>query len=100
MRIPAASLALAVLAASPAQAMPSTLQMSCSQATYLVASRGAVVLRTGPNTYDRYVRDNGFCTRAEIAVPEWVPTADTARCFIGYRCDVRYKYERWRGGGS
>ena len=96
MRIPAASLALTVLAASPAQAMPSTLQMSCSQAAYLVASRGAVVLRTGPNTYDRYVRGNGFCMWGEIAVPEWVPTADTGQCFIGYRCDARRRYERWR----
>ncbi len=92
----AACLAVAVPAASPAQAMLSTLQMSCSQAAYLVASRGAVVLRTGPNTYDRYVNGQAFCARGEIAVAEWVPTADTAQCFIGYRCDVRYKYERWR----
>ena len=96
MRAPAASLALMIVTATSAQAMPSTLQMTCSQAASLVVSRGAVVLRTGPNTYDRYVSGQGFCARAEVAVPEWVPTVDATQCFIGYRCDPRYRRDRFR----
>jgi hypothetical protein len=69
-----------------AQVGPSTLTMSCQQAHALVASQGAIVLRTGPITYDRYVISPAYCMRAETTEPTWVPTADTPQCFIGYVC--------------
>lgn len=85
-------LTLVVLAATglPTRAMaqsgPTTLSMTCAQAREIVASQGAAVLRTGPTTYDRYVRDGTFCALQEIARPAWVRTADTAQCPIGGVC--------------
>jgi len=84
--------AVVVIAASPAalaQPRPSTLAMSCGQASALVTSRGAIVLGTGGHTYDRFVRDNQFCLRSEFTDPVWVRAADTSQCFIGYRCKER-----------
>ncbi len=65
---------------------PATPEMTCAQATGLVASRGAVVLRTGPAAYDRYVRDASFCAVQEMARPAWVRTADAVQCPIGRVC--------------
>ena len=89
-----AALALALVlsfAATSAvgQTRPSTLQMSCAQARGLVAGRGAVVLGTGGFTYDRFVRDRGFCQITEGAEPAWVPSADAPQCLVGYRCKER-----------
>ncbi|KLK93982.1 hypothetical protein AA309_05795 [Microvirga vignae] len=69
-----------------AQSAATTLAMTCQQARQIVASRGAVVLRTGPTTYDRYVRDSSFCERSLTADPAWVRTADTAKCPVGGVC--------------
>jgi hypothetical protein len=71
------------------QSRPLTLRMLCSQARALVAARGAIVLNTGPTTYDRYVTSSRYCVRGEVTEPTWVPTADTPQCFIGYRCVIR-----------
>jgi len=83
----AAGLAMAVAGTAQAQ-RPATPSMSCSAAAALVAQRGAIVLTTGPNTYDRYVRDLSFCAGSEELKPEWVRTRDKAQCFIGYTCFV------------
>ena len=56
------------------------------QAQRLVLTRGAVVIGTGRHTYDRYVRDRGFCEWNEYIEPAHVPTADTPQCFVGYIC--------------
>jgi hypothetical protein len=69
-----------------AQSGATTLSMTCAAAKGMVASRGAVVLRTGPVTYDRYVRDGSFCERQETAQPTWVKTSDTVQCPIGAVC--------------
>jgi hypothetical protein len=69
-----------------AQQRPFTPAMSCGQARQIVFSRGAAVLGTGTYTYDRYVRDRGFCQIDESIEPAWVPTRDTPQCPIGYRC--------------
>ena len=69
-----------------AQQAPLTVGMRCSQASDLVANRGAIVLRTGQYTYDRYVRSQAFCLSTEFTRPSWVPTADTPNCFVGYTC--------------
>ena len=79
-----------ILAMAPsvafAQARPMTPGMDCAAARQLVGRAGAIVLGTGPNTYDRYVRDRSFCQIAEILDPAWVPTRDVAQCPVGYRC--------------
>ena len=81
------SLAVSMLVTSAtAQSRPSSVNMSCHQATGLVASRGAIVLGTGGHTYDRFVSDRRFCLRSEVTQPVWVPTRDTPQCFVGYRC--------------
>jgi hypothetical protein len=85
-----AALAFVLLASTGStalgQAAGTTQGMSCGQASALVASRGAIVLHTGPNTYDRFVTNSGACPLGQYTEPAWVRTADRAQCFIGYRC--------------
>jgi hypothetical protein len=69
-----------------AQSGPTTLAMTCAQARGIVAAQGAAVLRTGPATYDRYVRGSSFCALQETARPAWVRTADIVQCPIGAVC--------------
>jgi len=87
---------LSLIAASAvAQSRPSTLGLSCRQAAGLVASRGAVVLSTGRYTYDRFVSGQRFCLHGETTEAVRVPTRDTPRCLIGYRCRQReFRIER------
>ena len=70
-----------------AQGRPSTLDMSCNQAQSLVRSRGAIVLSTGGQNYDRIVSSRRFCTQDEEEIPTWAPTRDMAQCFVGSRCE-------------
>lgn len=96
---PLACLLLAATSAATcavAQVRPSAPGMSCAAAARLVASRGAVVIGTGTHTYDRYVLDGRFCGFEETTEPAWVRTADTAQCFIGYRCRTRSS-DRYHG---
>ncbi|MGO4573906.1 hypothetical protein [Microvirga sp. 2TAF3] len=80
-------LALTALAsAAQAQQRPFTPAMPCRQAQAIVAANGAAVLGTGTYTYDRYVRDRGFCQIDEYIEPAWVPTRDAPQCPVGYRC--------------
>jgi hypothetical protein len=65
---------------------PLTPQMSCQSASGLVAANGALVMNTGPHTYDRYVRDRSACYAGQTTRPAWVPAADQAQCFVGYTC--------------
>ena len=77
---------IALMASAVAQPRPNTMVMSCRDAQALIVSRGAVVLGTGPHTYDRYVRDQGYCPAATIGEQSWERTADVAACPIGLRC--------------
>lgn len=87
MRLLIASIVIAGSATGAlAQTSPTTLTMTCAQAKRIVASQGAAVLRTGPMTYDRYVRDGSFCAFQETARPTWVRTSDMAQCPIGAVC--------------
>ena len=80
-------LALAhVASAASAQVGLTTQAMTCNQARSIVASQGAVVLRTSPTTYDRFVRDSSFCSWPERAETAFVQTADTAQCPVGGVC--------------
>ena len=89
-------LLLSLSAASAlAQGRPDSLKMSCETARRLVSERGAVVLGTGPDIYDRYVATQSFCQRDEQTDPVWLRTADSRQCFIGYRCKrVSEEFER------
>ena len=87
------------LCTAPALAQrASTLAMSCGQAKAMVDRRGGLVLGTGGQTYDRFVRDRSFCEVTEITVPAFVPAQDTPRCFIGYRCKEPSR-DDWFDGG-
>lgn len=78
-----------------AQGRPDSLRMSCQATQALVSTRGAVVIGTGPDLYDRFVATQGFCQRDETTDPVWLPTADQRLCFIGYRCKrVDYDFDR------
>ena len=81
-----AAVAAGFVTGAGAQSGSTTLAMTCAQARGIVASRGAAVLRTGPATYDRYVRDGSFCAFQETARPAWVRTADVAQCPVGGVC--------------
>jgi hypothetical protein len=82
-------LALALFAtASPALAQPerpNTQTMTCSAAQALVNSRGALLMNTGPRTYDRFVSGYGGCSGNGVLGPAWVPTRDNPQCAL-YVC--------------
>lgn len=78
---------MTMASAAHAQNRPNTVNMSCEQAQSIVQRSGAVVLGTGGQSYDRYVRSRAFCTPSEVTKPAWAPTADVAQCFIGFRCE-------------
>lgn len=69
------------------QGRPDTTQMPCAAAHNLVQRVGGIVLRTGGHTYDRFVRDKGFCTPQEMTKPAFVPSRDDPQCFVGYTCE-------------
>ena len=80
------ALALSLPAATALAQRPQSPAMTCRQAAGLVFARGAVVLGTGGHTYDRYVRDRGFCEVTELTKPGYAPTLDNPQCLVGYRC--------------
>ncbi len=69
-----------------AQERPSSVTMSCAQTVRLIQSRGAILLGTGGQTFDRFVRDRSFCEVTEIARRAFRPTLDNSACLIGYTC--------------
>ncbi|MCV3209227.1 hypothetical protein OHD62_23870 [Mesorhizobium sp. YC-39] len=84
---PIASTAGAILfaATSMAYARPDTRTMTCEQTQLLIQSRHAAVLTTGPNTYDRYVRQFGNeCDWPEVPIASYVRTRD-GQCLV-HRC--------------
>ncbi|CAM2800653.1 hypothetical protein ACLBXJ_01825 [Methylobacterium mesophilicum] len=83
-RIATALFVLAIPAV--AQARPSSTTMTCQQIVRLVQTRGALVLGTGGQTYDRFVRDRSFCESTEVARRAFRPTRDNPTCLIGYTC--------------
>ncbi len=80
--------------AALAQPRPYTPRMSCNSASQMVTTNGAVIADTGPNTFDRFVRDRSFCTPSEETIPAFVPSADNRQCFIGWTCR-EYVPENW-----
>lgn len=78
-----------------AQSRPDTLTLSCQAVRALVAREGRVLLGTGPNVYDIYVRDASFCQNEETTRPAFLPTRDAPQCPIGFACVLK-TYERTR----
>jgi hypothetical protein len=83
-----------IAAPALAQQRPYSPRMSCAATAGLVASRGAVVIGTGPSLYNRYVRDRRFCTPSETTRTAFIPTADNPQCFVGYTCEESER-EMW-----
>ena len=81
-----ALIGLALATPAHAQNRPLSLTMTCDAARAMVSQQGAVVMRTGPDLYDRYVRDRSFCTPSEQTIVNFIPTQDNKACFIGYTC--------------
>ncbi|TPM38100.1 hypothetical protein [Mesorhizobium sp. B2-3-4] len=60
-----------------AAARPDSRSMSCAEIQSMIQSRRAVVLTTGPNTYDRYVRQFGNeCDWPDIPMSAYIPSRD------------------------
>lgn len=87
MRIVAWAAAFLLLApGASAQERPSTTALTCSQASSLVARYGAIVLNTGPITYERFVAGAGQCALGEYPEAARAPTLDAPQCLVGFRC--------------
>ena len=90
MTLRAATIALIAIAAcatgAQAQGRPSTTAMTCAAAASFVASRGAVVIGTGGDTFERVVTSQSFCLRGQDTRPMFSPTRDNGACFVGYYC--------------
>jgi hypothetical protein len=85
-RIASMTAAILLAATGLADARPDTRTMSCDQLQQLIQSHRAVVRTTGPNTYDRYVRQFGNeCDWPEVPMSAYVPTRDGS-CPV-YRCE-------------
>ena len=69
-----------------AQGRPQTTSMTCNAAKALVTAQGAIVLGTGRDLFDRYVRSQNFCAGGQQTLTGFVPTSDNSQCLIGYRC--------------
>ncbi|WP_419693858.1 hypothetical protein ACN2CC_23315 [Mesorhizobium muleiense] len=85
---PIVSTAAAILlaATSMAYGRPDARAMTCEQTQQLIQSRRAVVLSTGRNTYDRYVRQYGNeCDWPEAPVTSYIRTLD-GQCRV-HRCE-------------
>jgi hypothetical protein len=70
-------------------ARPDTRAMTCEQARAFVRQQGAVVMSTGPYTYDRIVSGYGYCERGQETWLTTAPTRDNPKCRIGYLCKDR-----------
>ena len=72
--------------ASTAHARPDTRAMTCAQTQARIKRDHAVVLTTGPGTYDRFVRQFGDeCDWPEVPISTTVPAKD-GECRV-YRCE-------------
>nr|WP_027061200.1 hypothetical protein [Mesorhizobium loti] len=85
-RIMLCTAAMVIAATNLANARPETHKMTCAQTQALIQSQHATVLSTGPNTYDRYVRQFGSeCDAPYVPMVDYVPASD-GQCMV-YRCE-------------
>ena len=84
--IPLVVTSMVMCAAGAAHARPDTRAMTCTETQALIQSRHAIVLTTGPDTYDRFVRQFGNeCDWPEVPMSISVPTRD-GPCPV-HRCE-------------
>ena len=69
-----------------AQEGPNLRTMQCAEAKSLVQSKGSAILNSGPNIFNRYVKDSAFCAEDMYLTPAWVRTQNSRSCFVGYTC--------------
>lgn len=67
-------------------ARPDIRTMTCAQARAIVDRQGSAMLTYGPYLYDRFVSSPSSCGFRSGPRPEYQPTRDNARCFVGYTC--------------
>lgn len=80
--------------AAAAESRPDIRTMSCAEVRALVFQRGAVVVTTGDNTYERYVDDQLQCQPFdEIADPAVATTLDNPECWVGSICRNRSDFK-------
>jgi hypothetical protein len=65
---------------------PDVSKIPCASIQHFVQDMGAVVLNTGSNTFDRFVRDNSFCAARQISEIAFVAAFDDQVCTVGLRC--------------
>jgi hypothetical protein len=82
-----AAIAMALAGAMEAQARPDTRTMTCPQAKAFVKQNKAIVMSTGPSTYERIVIGQGLCSSTQIAKLIVAPTVDERKCRVGYTCE-------------
>jgi hypothetical protein len=92
-RLAVAVLIVTLASSSTGEARPSTTTMSCGQAAATVAKAGAIVLTTGPGTYERFVASDAQCLPGEFAEAALAPTIDSPSCTVGYVCKQRERFE-------
>ena len=85
-RIVLCAAAITIAAVSLANARPDTRNMTCAQTQALIQTQHAAVLATGPNPYDRYIRQFGNeCDVPYVPMVAYVPTRD-GQCMV-YQCE-------------
>jgi hypothetical protein len=77
---------LSAASVASAQQRPDTRALPCAGARALVQDYQAVVMTTGPYTYDRIVSGFGLCERGQITEIKMAPTQDNPSCHVGYVC--------------
>ncbi|HEY0292317.1 MAG TPA: hypothetical protein VGC51_08260 [Hansschlegelia sp.] len=94
MRRTSAAIACLIGMAAAAEARPYAPEMSCRSLAAAVQSEGALVISTGPSTYDRFVSGGRYCERTQETEAAWIPAADEPQCFVGYTCRELQRGER------
>lgn len=73
-----------------AQARPDTRSMTCAQAQNFVRQRGAVVMTTGRNTFERIVASARYCPPQQNFLRRFnAETSDARHCQVGFTCGGR-----------
>jgi len=70
-------------------ARPDTRTMTCQQAQEFVRRSGAVVMTTGPRTFERIVANRSCCDFDETTWLMVAPTRDVPNCRVGSYCRTR-----------
>jgi hypothetical protein len=83
---PVLLVALAIPGPAPAQSRPDARALTCDATRRLVDGAGAIVVTTGPYTFERFVASAQFCERRDTLIPMWIATRDQAQCPVGFRC--------------